>query len=88
MVKKPIFINKEGGTIHQPQGDSCELFPIFSDHLYLYCDDLVSAKVQLRRLEELRLHSYCLNMERMKQKGESLRKLVESSAAPYLESTE
>ena len=88
MAKKPLFISKEGGTIHQLQCGSSKIFRVCSDHLSLYCDDLVSAKVQLKRLEELRLHSYCLNMEKMKHKGESLRKLVESSAAPYLESTE
>ncbi|WP_320674179.1 hypothetical protein [Prochlorococcus sp. MIT 1341] len=84
MSQEPLFISKEGGTIHLIKGDSGIFFRVCSDHLSLYCHDLVSAKMQLERLEEFRGRSYCINMEPMKQEGESLRNLVELSAAPYL----
>ena len=86
MQKNPLFISKEGGTIYCLESDSGSLFHVCSDHLSLYCDDLISAKIHLERLESLRVRSYGISMEAIKQQGESLRNLVELSAAPYLES--
>ncbi len=85
MKEGPIFVSQNGGTIDFFRGDSGWLYHVRSDHLSLYCDDLRTAKVQLDRLETLRSRSTRISLQVMKNGRRSLRRLVESAAAPYLE---
>ncbi len=84
MSDNPLFVSKEGGTIDCFRGDSGYIFRVCSDRLSLYCNDLITAKLQLARLEKLRKYSTKLSLELLKRNGETLRKLLETSAAPYL----
>lgn len=85
MIKNPIFVSKEGGTINRYKGDSGWLFRVSYKHLFLYSNDIISAKLQLKRLERLSYQSGNITLRSMKKQGKSLRELVERAAAPYLE---
>ena len=84
MSKDPIYVSRKGGSIYSLEADSGCLYHVFSDHLSLYCNDLITAKAHLDRLEELKDESGRISIQAMHKEGESLRTLVESSAAPYI----
>ena len=85
MSKNPLYVSKKGGAIYSFRGDAGLLFRVCSNHLSLYCNDLIAAKAQLDRLEGLKKHSNRINFQAMKREGQNLRALVESAAAPFLE---
>ena len=84
MLKKPLYISKKGGTINCFLGDTGWIFRVRTEYLCLYCDDYISAKAQLERLERLRGRSGQISIQAMKREGQALRNLVEAAAAPYL----
>ena len=84
MPKYPIYVSRKGGIIYSINADSGYLYHVFSDHLSLYCNDLIVAKAHLDRLESLKDKSGNISFQAMNKEAESLRALVESSAAPYI----
>ncbi|WP_320676774.1 hypothetical protein [Prochlorococcus sp. MIT 1300] len=85
MAKKPVYVSKQGGTINCYKGDTGWLFRVCCDHLSLYCNDLASAKVQLDRLEKFKRQSLKITVNAIRKEGLAFRKLIEASAAPYIE---
>ena len=84
MFKNPLYVSNRGGTINSFRGDSGFLYRVCSDHLCLYCDNFISAKVQLDRLENRKNFSYEKDNQNSYQHSQALKNLVELAAAPYL----
>ncbi len=85
MSKKPLYVSKQGGSIYCFRGDSEWIFRVCSEHLYLYCNDFLTAIKQLKRLERLKSQATKISLKAKRKEGDSLRCLVESAAAPFLE---
>ena len=85
MFKNPLYVSNRGGTINYFRGDTGFLYRVCSNHSSLYCNDLISAKVQLDRLESRKGFSSNQTFDVSNKYNQALRDLVESAAAPYLE---
>ncbi len=84
MPKNPIYISSLGGTINCFRGDSGWLFRVCFEQLYLYSNDIISAKFQLNRLEKLKKNSCMISIKSINNERKAFKELVESSAAPYI----
>ncbi len=84
MTGKALFTSQRGGTISIFQTMTGILFQVNLEDIYIYCKDLVSAKIQLKKLEDLKRSSNQRTLRAIKKEREALRTLVEKSAAPYL----
>ncbi len=84
MTENPFYVSKEGGTISCFKGDSGFVYRVCSDRLSLYCNDIITAKLQLQRLEGLRKYSTKLSLDLLKRNSQELRAMLENAAAPYL----
>ncbi len=85
MPNNPLYVSNRGGTINSFRGDSGWLYRVCFDQLCLYCDDLLSAKLQLESLEKRQVLSTYKRIPVVNNYAKGLRELVESAAAPYLE---
>ena len=84
MSRNLIYVSNKGGTINSFRGDSGWLYRVCSNRLSLYCDDLLSAKAQLDRLETRNAQKKQQKLSSSNTNLQSLRELVETAAAPYL----
>ncbi len=83
-MHNPLYISNQGGTINCFKGDTGWLFRVCSNHLSIYCNDLVSAKAQLDRLERRRTTAGNIIQAVTKKSSNTLQKLIEAAAAPYI----
>ena len=85
MASNPLYVSNRGGTINSFRSDSGWLYRVCFDQFCLYCDDLLSAKLQLLLLEKRQPLSTYKTIPTVPKYADGLRALVESAAAPYLE---
>ncbi len=85
MANNPLYVSNRGGTINSFRSDSGWLYRVCFDQFCLYCDDLLSAKLQLLLLEKRQPLSTYKAMQTVPKCADGLRALVEAAAAPYLE---
>ena len=83
-MKTPIYVSNVGGAIYSFKGDTGWLFRVTTNKISLYCNDLTTAKVQLKRIESLKCSSMKLSLAASIRTGRSLKELVENAAKPYL----
>ena len=85
MISNPIYISKKGGTINCYKADDCFLYIVYFENLYQISNDLLSAMTLLGRLENLNKKSGKLSLKIMKKKNSRLKRILEDSAAPYID---
>ena len=85
MASNPLYVSKRGGTINSFRSDSGWLYRVCFDQFCFYCDDLLSAKLQLSLLEKRQPLLAYKTKPTVPKYAVGLRALVESAAAPYLE---
>ncbi len=85
MASSPLYVSNHGGTINLLDSNNYWLYRVCTDRLCIYSNDLLTAKAQIEILEREDLYNYRKDNEFTRSSFQTLRDLVESSAAPYIE---